>query len=231
MALTDNISVYYKLDETSGTQANDSVGTNHGTSGASIVVNQTGKINKCYLFDGTNASRITLPTIAGLQVGTSSVTFTAWVYPTNISLATSALIGGADGSFAVKLNTDGTLQVTKVNTSDFTASAVTLTQNAWNFVAVVYDQTADTITYYVNSNSTTRTSQTTTFTAAATSNLIGQRTSNIDKIIGNMDEIGFWLRALSGSEISTIYAGGSGLTYPFDPYKGMDAKHFKFSTF
>lgn len=38
-------------------------------------------------------------------------------------------------------------------------------------------------------------------------------TSNF--LTGNLDEIGIWSRALSGAEITQLYNGGAGLTYPF----------------
>jgi hypothetical protein len=55
MVLTDNLISYYKLDETSGTNVVDSVGTTNMTS-SGITVNQDGKIDKSYLSDSDTDS-------------------------------------------------------------------------------------------------------------------------------------------------------------------------------
>jgi hypothetical protein len=53
MNLLDGLVSYWKFDETSGTTSYDAVGSNDGTiTGATI--NQTGKINTAYDFDGTD---------------------------------------------------------------------------------------------------------------------------------------------------------------------------------
>jgi Concanavalin A-like lectin/glucanases superfamily len=44
---------------------------------------------------------------------------------------------------------------------------------------------------------------------------IDQTSNQILQFDGGIDEIGFWNRALSGSEIDKLYNGGAGLTYPF----------------
>ncbi len=66
---------HYKLDETSGTDAADSVGTGIGSIGASVTLAQAGRVGTSFLFPaagGNAVSRVTLPdTVAPTGVGTA----------------------------------------------------------------------------------------------------------------------------------------------------------------
>ena len=52
-SLNTGLVSYYKLDETSGTEVEDSLELNDGTN-SGATVNQVGKIGKAYSFDGSN---------------------------------------------------------------------------------------------------------------------------------------------------------------------------------
>ena len=52
MALNTNLVAYYKIDETTGTNLNDEVGTNDMTV-TNAAINQTGILGKAIHFDGT----------------------------------------------------------------------------------------------------------------------------------------------------------------------------------
>src|SRR3989338_7548726 len=67
---------HYKLDETSGTTAADSAGTNTGSvTGATWTA---GKLNNALNFDGIAGKRVDTNTNFGI---TGALTVSAWVYP------------------------------------------------------------------------------------------------------------------------------------------------------
>jgi hypothetical protein len=52
--LTTGLISVWELDETGGTVVNDALNSHNGTNVGSAEVNITGKLNKCYDFDGIN---------------------------------------------------------------------------------------------------------------------------------------------------------------------------------
>jgi hypothetical protein len=78
--LIDSLLAYYALDETSGVIINDYFGVNNGTTTA--TVNQTGKLGKSELFNGTTYA--TIPNSASLLPGKDEMTFGCWFYLTSL---------------------------------------------------------------------------------------------------------------------------------------------------
>ena len=81
---------YWRFDETTGTTADDStIYGNDGTvNGATWT---TGKEVGALSFDGIN-NNVQLPDSASLSLSTNQVTFTGWIYPTDLSSNWSTLI-------------------------------------------------------------------------------------------------------------------------------------------
>ena len=81
--LTTDIVSYYKFDETTGTTATDSAGSSSGSiSGATI--NQPGKIDKSYSFDGNND----YININNASLRTTSISYSIWIKKDAIGTAT-----------------------------------------------------------------------------------------------------------------------------------------------
>lgn len=89
----------------------------------------------------------------------------------------------------------------------------TIGSNQWYHIAATFDGT--TVKIYVNGALQTSTAQTYIPTFNTTTARAGNANSNEDlPMNGYIDELGVWNRALTYTEISTLYNGGTGLTYP-----------------
>jgi hypothetical protein len=80
----DGASAYWRLGETSGLTAFDSIGTAHGTISGGVMLNQAGPLgdgNRAMAFDGASG-RIAVPVGAYSAFGTQPFSLEAWVNPT-----------------------------------------------------------------------------------------------------------------------------------------------------
>jgi hypothetical protein len=214
-AINDNL-VYYRLNERSSNTFNDTSSTqNDAQKGAQLVLAQPGKLDVSVSFNGGNDSRIGFPSISGFIFYNTNFSVSMWVYPTTTG-SKLGIVGGVDDAFGLCITSDNHVQATKINNTDLTQSTATVTQNQWNFVCFTFNNSTNTGTYYINSSSNTIT-YTGDFGATAHTTLIGQRYLYVDKFIGRIDEVGFWNREITSTEVSTIYNNGNGLTWPFNP--------------
>ena len=186
-SLLTDLERYYKLDETSGTTVNDET-DNYDATNSVATVNQTGKIDKCYLFDGglqdtIDISLITpangsislwvkFSTLSGLHniasSGTSALSIMRFGHST-----TNPYFGFYDGSAINILDTDTTLAV-----------------DTWYHFVATWG--ADGMKFYINA--------TTPETNAYTGNGAGDQAMYLGNISqyhngsldGYVDEIGYW---------------------------------------
>lgn len=192
MALTTDLISYYKFDETTGTTANDAVGSNDGTiNGATI--NQTGKIGKAYDFDGSG-DYISLPSM-------TFQTISVWVYidstQTEAPYIIDARTGVSNGWIYFNDHDGDTLDfgsawsTVYVDNVVVTSGSTTVTKNEWHHIVGI-------------------------LSSSGTDNIfIGCRYSLADYMNGKFDEIGVWNRTLTSTEVSELYNSGDGLQYPF----------------
>lgn len=217
MALIDNINLYYKLDEASGTTVNDASTNNDGTN-SNATVNVSGKINTAYSFNGSS-SILTSDSNTGIT-GSSARTISAWVYLTDatadnyiVSMGTGG--GGLGGIFKVQT-------VMKIDRFGSSFSANTpLSNNTWHHVAYTFDG-ATSGKFYLDG------SPDGTFSGALShidSPLqIGATSLGFGYTAGKIDEVGAWDRVLSDSEISDVNNSDNGLSYPFDASTTAESK-------
>jgi len=212
MALTDNLVLYYKLDETSGTNADDAASTHDGTfSGA--VTWEAGKINNC----------ATTSTSRSLDTGVNAAE--AADFSISLWLKTSAtdnyICGTADATdnkgFGVKL-ASGKLALLVGNGAGWTANDAafsTDTVNSGSFVHVVitHDNSTGDWKSYING------ALDKTVNAAISDdgrNLFFFNRSGGTGFSGSLDEIAYYEgKVLNLSEVQQLYNSGSGFAYPF----------------
>ncbi len=224
MAAGANLSAYYRLDgdgkdslvNTGNDLTNSSAGMAEVTPRQGITCN-TGQ----YVSTADNAN---------VSTGATNFTFAAWVYATDttnfVNSGSPVFINKQDngsnneyslmylsndfgGDRANRFN----WQVKSTNSTyyyvvgnNFGAGAI----NTWYFLVGYYDGTN--IGLSVNAG----TADTTSFSgnpvdAAANFQICTQNGGNYFK--GTIDSVGFWKRALSSSEITTLYNSGKGMTY------------------
>lgn len=214
MALTDNIISYWKMDG----NANDSASSNNGTATNVTFSTGNGKINEG-AGDMDTPSDIQVADAANLSP-TSAISISCWVntvstvsqYHTFVAKGNVAQyifrIDGANNKYELYLKLGGTLRNVKSLTS--------ITDGAWKFLTVTYD--GSTMKIYIDG---------TLDNSASFSGTIGTGTdvlgigmditdggSNVH-LIGAIDEVGMWSRALTAGEVTSLYNGGAGNQYPF----------------
>jgi hypothetical protein len=208
--LADLVS-YWNLNEPNGIRF-DSAGTNNLTDNGGVG-STIGIQGNAADFDGTNYLSTALD-------GTTltAVSIALWFKADDITTAnlegvlswaktgrpkdTLAFINIQTNSGAIRLYVDSNYKVT----------SGALANNTWYHAVCTYDGT-DWKLYLDGGLAGTYTGGIGTFITNANTVYVGSGYNN--PFPGDIDEVGIWNRALEGSEITTLYNGGSGITYPF----------------
>jgi hypothetical protein len=173
-----------------------------GSSGPSVKSTLSARAPRQGLvFDGTfGASFSGVPAF-----GTGDFTVSAWINPS--TLATVGIIAGGTSSFSLRFQSNGTLNVGKVNVSDGTPSTGAV--SAGKFSHVSYVKSGSTGTYYINGISSGTSSETGLDYSAATT-LVGAYSSSTTQVFSGTISGGLiYNRALSASEVVALYEAGA----------------------
>jgi hypothetical protein len=224
--LTAQLASYWKLDESSG-NASDSVGsvtlTNNGT-----TAYVAGKINNSADF-GSSGTAKSLRTTNTLGIDGGSCTFSCWVNK-NTNLTSGKYTNGAyqnntTSKVEYRLGIDnggGTELVNftrgKTGTADNNAQeTLTMTVGTWYHLVGTYDGTNVKL-YRDGVLKATTASSGNGSTAPYTAGFSIGNNNDSSSFIQNsliVDEVGVWTRALTASEITSLYNAGAGVAYPF----------------
>ena len=144
-AAQTNLVAHYRLDETSGTMAEDSSGNgNHGTyTGAGVTLGQAGICggSTAVDFDGATG-HVAIPSSPSLDALSSDFTVAAWIRPDVLGLMrvfANQRLGGAGGAWAFgPLNGTGGMRFTTLGVQDYD-QASSLTAGNWHHIALVFD--------------------------------------------------------------------------------------------
>ena len=213
MSLTTNIVSYWKFNESSGNAA-DSVGSNTLTN--TSVTYGTGKINNGAIFNGSAYYATTNVPLTG----TSNYSVNFWFYQgTQIAANTYVFYqwGTASSKAASAITYEYNSGTRRMDFGDYAADVfytVTLAANAWTMITKTYD--GSNFRLYLN-GSLVSTQAGSGINIGSTKGRIGVDINNDAGTfaVGTLDEMGVWSRALSGTEITTLYNSGAGLQYPF----------------
>jgi len=222
---SDDLISYWKLDE----NALDAKGTNNGTiTGATYT--SSGKINGAYSFDGSDD--IAIAQSDTLDFGTGDFTISFW-FKVNNNNANGVMGYGDRGDSAgwtiliedsgkiAFLIDDGTTQIKSTGTTNWA-------DNDWHLGMVIVDAGATQKLYVDNIlQDTDDISAVGSLTTTDHGNItIGKYWNTasyvVNKLIGSLDEIGIWGRALTTDDIALLYNSGSGLTYSNVPVANND---------
>lgn len=213
--LRDSPIVYYRLDESSGTSANDISGNTYtGTLNGGITLGQTGALfsdtNKAMLFDGSTGY-ISLPSALNGN-GFTALTFEGWYKPSTSALGSFTLLmmgDNTDHNFGYQLYWSGTSSLnfnvgvgTANNGVSYNASPVA---NVYWHIVGTFD--GSTIRLYVNGVLQGSASLSGTISASATP-ILGASTGHSFKFPGTIDEVAIYSYALSALQVSTHYTTG-----------------------
>ena len=206
--------------------ANDIIGTNHGSFQGNATTVSTGMVNSAFNFTGSTDC-VYITNSASLNPS-SSFTIETWVYPRTDGFADLVSKWGDrydlsdQRSYHLSLD-QGRVVYFAISDTDhqrdasfhqFKSGPNAVTLQAWNHLAAVYDQTNGIRRIYVNGvEITNRTdSPITVLNGAAPLSLGAGRPGSTDVVNpfdGLLDEVSFYSRALSASEIQSIYNAGS----------------------
>ncbi len=198
---------YWKFDETTGTTAYDSSGTNNGTiTNATSTTEDQCISGKCLYFNGT--ASVVIPNNPSLQI-TGNQTISMWVKPTAIGTRCNPFNKAYGGEGTITLETNGTLTyywgTAGANGTPYQGfSSNALSSNNWNYVSLVRDITNNKLTWYingkVNSSGTPSYSQAT----ASTANLI-LGSGYAGSFTGYIDEVKIYPYARTADQVKQDY--------------------------
>lgn len=220
---TTNLVSFWKLDETSG-NANDSYGTNTLTNNNTVTYT-TGKINNGASFTRASSKSLSRADNASLSI-TGNLSISMWVNfattPTsgNHFGLVAKLEGSPNYSYALTLHHNGTgLELYFQNSTNGTAVTQkfvdwTPTTSTWYHVMAIYTAAAGSVAFYVNGSQqgSTQSGLGTSIYDSTSTFYIG-RYDGGNYMDGLIDEVGIWNTALTGTDVTTLYNGGAGLSY------------------
>jgi hypothetical protein len=203
----------------------DAIGENNGTFVNSPVFSQ-GKVESAFEFNGVN-SYVRVPHSASLNTS-GSLTIEGWIYPTKDTLAMILCKWGwRDGwenqrAYSLNLWPGRNLNFGIADDANqwsldfqgFQTHGGVLAINSWNHIAAVYDKASGERRLYVNGlQVATRTDAPITITQSIADVSIGaylESPSGVTSFFpGKIDEMSFYDKALSGTEIKSIYDAGN----------------------
>jgi hypothetical protein len=216
--VADGATAYWRLGESSGTQAADSIGTNHGTISGGVTLGQVGALadgDTAMGFNGTGS--ITVPDAAALDLA-SVVTMEAWVkLSATGELIQSIVVKGLTGtahSYGLITRRDTGQVGYRWNGGDWLTSAAVFTVNEWTHLTVIADESASPVVkVYVNGvpygGAFTGQIPTGDFVVLTNVSLkIGSTAGSPDSqsVVGLVDEVAIYPTALTPAQIAAHYA-------------------------
>lgn len=225
MSLTSNLVNYWKLNGNSF----DFVGGFSGADTSVAYAQQYGYIGQGAAFNGAT-SKIVCSSLTSIR-SQSAISFSYWFYCGWIGgqqVHLAQFDSASHNLFRIQQNTASLRfyimnAITDGGTNYVDAPASILSLGRWYHVACVFDGSLTGSTnrarIYLNSvlQSTTATGTIPATTTAGTSPFfIGNMSSGSVVTNGYIDEVAVYTRALSQTDIDSLYNSGSGTTYPFD---------------
>lgn len=224
MALSDNLLVYYELEEASGTRT-DSVGSQDATDN-NTVTQSTGIQGNCASFASSSNEYLDSAFDPGTSIGTGDFSISLW-FKTNTQNSRRSFISFSTGTdfndfFVVgaRRNTDSSNAIEAIwregsagQTNQTLGSGGTYQDDNWHHVIVT--RTGTTATFRIDDSvqtSSTNAEFGCPFGSACTIGALAG-SSLVDYMDGEIDEVGIWDRVLTGAEITELYNSGSGLSY------------------
>ena len=211
---------YWRLNETSGTVAHDSLGLYNGTYGAAMQLGAPGQESTGLFGMGadTAAARFTQNTaqswvtVPALNLNTNAVTILAWVYPTTVPDPWSGIFMYSSPSTAgimFRDNNPDTLGMYWNNGSFWwNGTGLTVPTNQWSLLALSVEPTDATL-YVVNSAGTNSWFNNTAMNAESWSGpaRIGNDPYSVTRTFnGYINEVTVFNRTLTGAELGQFYS-------------------------
>ncbi len=208
-----NLLAWWKFNDASGSSAVDSSGNSYTASltGSPLPKWTNGLLSGALWFDGVDFQGY--GTAPSITYGTN-FSVAAWVLPDNLSAAYRRIF---ETSFSYSFYIGAGAEMTNAlwivnNPSIGTCKGGAFTAGSWAHVCGTYDATSGKGILYFNGVPV----NTNTFTAPTNGPWVGYIGSSYvhdSKWLGRVDDLRIYSRAISPSEVNTLYNGGSGIDY------------------
>ena len=189
---------------------------NHGTfvGGATSSAKIAGRIGQALQFDGVN-DHVGVGTGPELDFPDTTFSYSFWFY--HNSSATSNILSNrlADSAafkgYSIFTNSSGLALTTRfIDGIDHAINIGAITFNNWHHVTVVWDRESDTLTGYINGVRTLAPTDISTVGSIPRSAGLSFGDGEKSPLLGGIDDVRFYNRALSASEAKQLYnLGGS----------------------
>jgi hypothetical protein len=223
--LTDNLNSYWKLGEATGATRSDSVGTNHLASVNAVALNASGIQGGCASFTAASAMQLNIADNASLSTGDIDFSFACWVFTATFgSFGTMASKGwdsvaGGQREWILYVDTSvgnkPFFGIDNGTVNGGVTSTVGLSTSTWYLIACWHDSVNNLIGVSVNTTATTTTHSTGAQDGTAQFHIGSSSSTHNIYWNGRIDEAAFWKRVLTAGDLTELYNGGLGLTYPF----------------
>lgn len=225
MALIDSLVSYYKMDEASGNRA-DSHGSNTLTDNNTVAQDASGKINQAADFTTANSEYFSAASNSVFDVTTGDFSISFWfksaAEATGACFFSKRVTATGQGYYAVLDASDrvyfNPADALGVNYDEY-RGATDIADGNWHHVVITWDGAANDAKIYIDGTDETVVLTDDADGLGSLSNtsifFMGAENTPGQYIDGSIDEFGFWSKVLSSAEVTQLYAGGSGLAYPF----------------
>jgi Concanavalin A-like lectin/glucanases superfamily len=205
-------SAYWRLDESTGTNAADSASTNTGTYVGSVSLSQpgalTGDPDTAAGLDGTTGT-VQIPSTTGVSPS-GPLTVEAWIKPTSLPAAgASSMILRKDSQYQLSITSSGALGFRLFQggvAQEVDAPAGTASPGAWSHVVGMWNGTK--MTLYVNGGIVASAALSGSVDSTTTRPFLGSAYDSWGFFSGVLDEVAIYPHALSNSEIQAHYQIG-----------------------
>lgn len=215
--LLTSLAAYYKLEDVNDSGINAANLTNHGT-----VTFITGKVNNAANFVSTSSQYLDIVSGTSNQFGTGNFSFTFWFKTSTVGVFIQLINKGGRGA-----NSSWYLEITggqvQGNVTDSGGNQVNMSDaaggsnnNAYHLVVVTANRAGNLVFYLDNVQKSSNSMAGATGTVSNATGLeIGGSSGPVNLYDGLIDECGLWSKVLSSTEITNLWNGGTGITYPF----------------
>lgn len=210
---------YWKLNEASGTgTAADSYGSNTGTVTGTVTQSDTGgKLGGSVTFGGY-PNGISVGDPSNLRLTTAG-SISVWYYPTSITgyrpiVSKGNYTNDRDGYILCTVTSRLRGEVcSATNSQNIELTTSLLVADTWQHCVFTWD--ASFLCIYRNTNKYSVAATPITPNSGVYGLYIGRDPVWETGVLGGIDEVGIWSRALTETEVGTLYNSGTGITYPF----------------
>ena len=211
-----NLLAYYRLDETTGSVLNDATGQHAGTN-YGATTDSAGVLGTSYSFSGDASTSFTYSDLyfgAGTYAGLS---IQAWVNTTDTDGGIVTSRNGFNGTLVGLMIGSGNGSPSFfVSGQESISGTTSINDGQWHHLVGVFDGATGTKSLYVDGVPVSGSTSLATINPLTDFYLGWDADNNIEPtryLIGRIDEVGIWSRALTAAEVTTLYNNGAGIAY------------------